>query len=83
MTARNQAPETGTWARPAGYWTAPCRAWFGAHWTPRSEWGASHLKVSQAATRGRETQLANGYSGSLAGLSKRSDKRLAEVEGPR
>jgi hypothetical protein len=73
MTARKHpTPLTGAWARPEGYFTEPCRAWWGEHWQPFGGWGANEIARAQAAVRGRDAQLAAGYTGSIAGISKAS-----------
>lgn len=83
MTARVAPPKpVPVWDLPPGHFTTPCRAWFGEHWRPYGEWGRNSVAIYNAAARGRETQLAAGYSGSLPGLSKRADARLAAVSAP-
>jgi hypothetical protein len=64
------------WQAP-GYFLAPVLAWFGPDWRPASVWGRDEVMHSAAAKRGRETQLANGYTGSISQLSKASDATTA------
>lgn len=83
MTARVTPPQpVPIWDFPPGHFTAPCRAWFGQHWKPHGEWGRNEVMHAAAAARGRETQLAAGYTGSIAGISKHADARLASVAAP-
>jgi hypothetical protein len=54
---------------PAGYFTDPCRAWFGPGWEPLGSWGRDDIAIRDAAVRGRNTQLAAGYTGTIQGLT--------------
>ncbi len=63
--------------RPAGYFTEPVRAWFGADWQPSTVWGCNVVAVSERSRDARAVRVAAGDSGSIAGLSKRSDALLA------
>ena len=57
-----------------GYWTelVILHDW-PPGWKPSVDWGKNLTEHSAAATRGRETQLANGIDGSIAGISRLSD----------
>lgn len=63
--------------RPAGYYTEPVRAWFGADWQPATDWGGNAVVFSERARAARGVRLAAGDTGSIPGLSKRSDALLA------
>lgn len=63
--------------RPPGWYTEPVRAWFGADWQPATDWGGNAVVFSERARDARGVRLAAGDTGSIAGLSKRSDALLA------
>lgn len=77
---RKRVPKPATplaaW-HPPGWYTEPVRAWFGAHWQPATDWGQDLVAASARAAAGRAVRVAAGDSGSIAGLSKRSDALLA------
>jgi len=76
--AENAEPESDFGPYP-GYWTELMIIHnFPPNWEPASEWGLSTVAVSAAATRGRETQVARGYDGSIAGISRLSDGMIAQ-----
>ena len=78
--ARKRSPkpaaQPAAW-RPPGWYTEPVRAWFGAHWQPATNWGQDLVAASARAAAGRAVRVAAGDSGSIVGLSKRSDALLA------
>ena len=57
-----------------GYWTELMiiHDW-PKDWKPSTDWGKDSGAHSEAAVRGRETQLANGQTGTIVGLSKAAD----------
>jgi hypothetical protein len=65
--------------RPPGWFTEPVRAWFGPDWQPATVWGHDAVTLSARARAGREARVALGDGGSVAGLSRRNDARLAEL----
>jgi len=71
MTARVVRPVVPSpgW-RSGGWYTDPCRAWWGPGWRPYGDWGRNEVAISDAASRGRDTQLSRGYTGSIVGISK-------------
>jgi len=73
-----------TWeSAPPGYFTEPCRAWWGPDWRPVGEWGRNEVAISQAASRGRDTQIKAGYTGSVMGMSKLADAAVARYKAQR
>lgn len=69
-------PKTGK-PFPVGYFLGLVRK---HNWPPMFEpsdtWGSNEVAHSESATRGRQKQLDNGYTGSIQGMSKASDARL-------
>lgn len=77
MTRRRKAAPDTVAERPPGYYTEPVRAWFGADWQPATDWGGNAVVSAERATAARAVRLAAGDTGSIPGLSKRSDALLA------
>lgn len=74
-------PQALNQGRPPGWYTQPVRAWFGADWKPATSWGENVVVLSARARAGREARLLRGEAGSVVGLSKNNDARLAELSG--
>jgi hypothetical protein len=66
-----------------GYWTelVYLHNW-PPNFTPRDDWGKSSVAASEIASRNRDGRVALGDHGSIIGLSKASDARLAKVSRP-
>lgn len=64
---------------PAGYFLEPVYAWFGPGWKPATDWGRDDVATSARSRAARERRVAMGDPGSIVGMSKRSDARLAAV----
>lgn len=62
-----------------GYFLEPVYAWFGRDWQPATVWGRDEVATGARATAAREVLVAQGQTGSIGGMSKRSDARLASV----
>ena len=65
--------------RPEGWFLAPVYAWFGPDWQPATVWGKDEVELRERASEARGARLAKGDTGSIGGLSAKSDARLAEV----
>lgn len=80
MTRRRIKPApVPAWNYPPGYFLEPVYAWFGPDWQPATQWGRNDVAVGERATAAREVLVAQGQTGSISGLSRRSDARLAAV----
>lgn len=78
-SASGAAPEPAAPLRPEGWFLAPVYAWFGPGWQPATVWGKDEVELRERASEARGERLAKGDTGSLGGLSKKSDARLASV----
>lgn len=76
---RRRVLEPAQTERPPGWYTEPVRAWFGPSWEPATRWGGNDVQLSDRARQARETRVAQGDGGGIAGLSQRNDARLAEI----
>ena len=80
MTHKPSPSKLADWGLPyMPYFTHECLVndW-PPGWLP-TEWGRDDKAVSQIATENREKQQARGISGTIVGLSDKSDARLRDV----
>lgn len=67
----------------AGYFTAlMVRHNWPPGWQPAVDWGINHARASEIAAKQRAGQLAKGITGTIVGLSDKSDARLLAIRGP-
>ena len=61
-----------------GYWTelVIVNNW-PPDWAPAGEWGANNVELSTRAAANRDVRLALGDTGTIGGLSSKSDARAA------
>ena len=71
-----------TLALRPGYFLEPVLAWFGPDWKPATNWGHDETLTSERARAARAVRVARGDTGSIHGLSHRSDAQLAALQVP-
>lgn len=75
--ARGKLPPIDPRFTTGEYFMEPVRAWFGSDWQPATDWGGNAVVFSERARDARALRVKAGDTGSIPGLSKRSDARLA------